>query len=76
MSNPNKLEQQKQSIKNLIASMVESLPLPVLTMITCYRGTIDKAVDNLTEEQIAFVINEAKKLIATLECDDGETVSN
>ena len=50
--------------------MMESLPLPILTMITCYRGMIDKAIDNLSTEQLDKVINEAKKLIDTIECAD------
>ena len=70
MSNPNKLERQKQAIKNLISSMVESLPVPILSMIMCYRGTIDKAVDNLTSEQLDNVIAQAKKLIESIECDN------
>lgn len=50
--------------------MTESLPLPILTMISCYRGTINSAIDNLSSEQIEKVINEAKKLIHTIECCD------
>lgn len=49
---------------------MESLPLPVLTMIMCYRGMIDSAIDNLTTEQLDKVIDEAKKLIHTIECTD------
>ena len=48
--------------------MMESLPMPIYTMITCYRGMIDNAIDNLTSEQIEKVIDEAKKLIHTIEC--------
>ena len=65
-----RLERQKTAIKNLITSMVDSLPLPILTIISCYRGTINSAIDNLTTEQLDKVINEAKKLIETIECAD------
>lgn len=50
--------------------MLESLPLPIQTMIMCYRGMIDNAVDNLTSEQLEKVIGEAKNLIHALECAD------
>ena len=66
----NKLDRQKTAIKNLIASMIEGLPLPILTMITCYRGTINTAIDNLTEEQLDKVITEAKNLINAIECEN------
>ena len=49
--------------------MMEGLPLPILTMLSCYRGTIDTVIDNLTEEQIERVINEAKALIQAIECE-------
>ena len=49
---------------------MESLPLPILTMISCYRGMIDKAIDGLKSEQLDRVIDEAKKLIGTLECNE------
>ena len=50
--------------------MTQDLPLPILTMITCYRGMINSAIDNLTSEQLDKVVEEAKKLIETIECND------
>lgn len=52
---------------------MQSLPLPIHTMIMCYRGMIDSAVDNLTTEQLEKVIDEAKKLIEAIECNDERT---
>ena len=49
---------------------MENLPFPLMTLVTCYRGTINDAIENLTEEQIEKVIDEAKKLIQTIECAD------
>ena len=50
--------------------MMQTMPLPIYTMISCYRGMIDNAIDNLTCEQLEKVIVEAKKLIQTIECTD------
>lgn len=50
--------------------MTQNLPLPILTMISCYRGTIDAAVDNLTAEQLDHVIVQAKEILKAIECED------
>ena len=74
MSNPSKLERQKAAIKNLIQSMLQSLPPTIQMMISCYRGMIDTAVDRLTEEQLDDVIRQAKDIINVIEGDNGEGV--
>lgn len=50
--------------------MLKTLPLPAQTMIMCYRGTIDTAIDNLTADKIEHVLNEMKTIIHALECEN------
>ena len=52
--------------------MLKTLPVTAQTMIMCYRGTIDKAIENLTNEQIEHVLSEMKTIIEALECEDAQ----
>ena len=67
-----KIEYQRQTIKSLIAEIVEELPTPLLSMVLVYQRTIQAAIDKLTEEQIEHIVTQAKVIIAKVEGADYE----
>ena len=56
-------QETKNRIKNLVEEMSQNLPLPVKMILTTYRSTVHQFIDNLTDEQLEKVIDQAQEII-------------
>ena len=65
-----KLNKQKQILKDLISQAVDGMPLMIRSLIMSYRSSVYQLVDNLTEEQMNSVVEKAKQIVALVECEE------
>ena len=65
-----KLNKQKQILKDLISQAIDGMPLMIKSLIMSYRSSVFQLVDNLTEEQMQSVVDKAKQIVALVECEE------